>query len=204
MTGVAERIRPERTLVDSPRFQPGVDSQKGKRSPNGTTEVTHVTIAWNKRRMSTYTSLTYHAIFSTKYRIPRIDETLKDDLYAYIGGIIRGEEGQLLEIGGTADHVHILAGFHPTVAVSLMLQHIKGNSSKWINAQKTPQDRFEWQGGYGAFTVSQSQVPTVRQYIQQQAEHHKKQCFKDEFLAFLKRHNIDYDPKYVFETEHVG
>ena len=154
--------------------------------------------------MSTYTSLTYHVIFSTKYRIPRIDAALKSDLYPYIGGVIRGEKGQLLEIGGTTDHVHILAGFHPTVAVSFMLQHIKGSSSKCVNGQKKPRNRFEWQAGYGAFTVSQSQVPTVRQYIQQQEEHHKKQSYEDEFLAFLKRHNIDYNPKYVFETEHVG
>ena len=86
--------------------------------------------------MSTYTSLTYHVIFSTKYRTPSIDAALKGELYPYIGGIIRGEKGQLLEIGGTNDHVHILAGFHPTVAVSFMLQHIKGNSSKWVNDQK--------------------------------------------------------------------
>ena len=85
-----------------------------------------------------------------------------------------------------------------------MLQHIKGNSSKWVNDQKMLRNRFEWQAGYGAFTVSQSLVPTVRQYIQQQEQHHKRQSFKDEFLAFLKRHNIDYDPKYGFETEHVG
>jgi REP element-mobilizing transposase RayT len=157
-----------------------------------------------KPTMSTYTSLTYHVIFSTKYRIPRIDKGLKNDLYAYIGGIIRGEKGQLLEIGGTTDHLHILAGFHQTVAVAQMLQHIKGSSSKWINDEKQPQEKFEWQAGYGAFTVSQSQVPTVRHYIQQQEEHHQKRSFKDEFLAFLKRHDIDYDPRYVFEMEHVG
>ncbi len=154
--------------------------------------------------MSTYTSLTYHIIFSTKYRKPRIDDAWKDDLYSYIGGIIRSEKGQLLEIGGIPDHIHILAGFHPTVAVSDMLQHIKGGSSKWINNEKKSRERFEWQAGYGAFTVSQSQVPTVRQYVQRQDEHHQKRSFKDEFLAILKRHNIDYDLKYVFETEHVG
>ena len=154
--------------------------------------------------MSTYTSLTYHVIFSTKYRIPRINEGLKNDLYPYIGGIIRGEKGQLLEIGGTTDHIHILAGFHQTVAISQMLQHIKGSSSKWINDEARSQERFEWQAGYGAFTVSHSQVPTVRHYVQQQEEHHQKRSFRDEFLAFLKRHNIDYDPSYVFETEHVG
>ena len=157
-----------------------------------------------KRTMSTYTSLTYHVIFSTKYRIPCIDEGLRNDLYAYIGGIIRGEKGQLLEAGGTADHIHILAGFQQTVAVSLMLQHITGSSSKWINDEKKPQQKFEWQAGYGAFTVSYSQVPAVRHYIQQQETHHQKRNFKDAFLAFLKRHNIDYDPRYVFETEHVG
>ena len=85
--------------------------------------------------MSTYTSLTYHVIFSTKHRKPRIDAALRHDLFAYIGGIIRGEKGHLIEIGGTPDHVHILAGFHPTIDVSEMLQHIKGNSSKWVNSE---------------------------------------------------------------------
>jgi REP element-mobilizing transposase RayT len=154
--------------------------------------------------MSTFTSLTYHVIFSTKYRKPRIDATLRDELYGYIGGIIRGEKGHLIEIGGTVDHIHILAGFHPTIAVSEMLQHIKGNSSKWVNREKTPNVKFEWQAGYGAFTVSMSQVPTVRKYIQIQEEHHKKMSFEEEFLAVLKRHNIEYDLRYVFETDHVG
>ncbi len=154
--------------------------------------------------MSTYTSLTYHTVFSTKYRKRRIDESLREDLYSYIGGIIRGEKGNLLEIGGIEDHIHILAGFSPTIAVSDMLKRIKGNSSKWINDEKKTENRFEWQAGYGAFTVSQSQIPVVRQYIQRQDEHHKTLSFEDEFQAILKRHNIDYDPKYVFETEHVG
>lgn len=154
--------------------------------------------------MSTYTNLTYHVIFSTKYRTPSIEAAWKDELYAYIGGIIRGEKGQLLEIGGTNDHVHILAGFHPTATISYMLQHMKGNASKWVNERKLHSKRFEWQTGYGAFTVSQSQVPAVRRYIQKQEKHHEKQTFKDEFLAILKRHQIEYDPKYVFETEHTG
>ena len=100
----------------------------------------------------TYTAMHYHIIFSTKYRKPRIAAALRDDLFAYIGGIIRGEKGHLIDIGGTPDHVHILAGFRPTIAVSEMLQHIKGNSSKWINSEKRRQARFEWQAGYGAFT----------------------------------------------------
>lgn len=154
--------------------------------------------------MSTYTSLTYHVIFSTKYRKPRIVESFKEDLYSYIGGIIRGEKGNLVQIGGVEDHIHILAGFSPTIAVSDMLKRIKGNSSKWINDERKTKSRFEWQAGYGAFTVSHSQIPIVRRYIHTQEEHHRKLTFKDEFLAILKRHNIEYDHKYVFEAEHVG
>ena len=154
--------------------------------------------------MSTDTSLTYHIVFSTKYRKPRIEESFKEDLYSYIGGIIRGEQGHLIEIGGMEDHVHILAGFSATIAVSEMLKRIKGNSSKWMNDEKTTRNRFEWQAGYGAFTVSQSKVPIVTKYIRGQAEHHKQSTFEDEFLAMLKRHKINYDPKYVLETEHVG
>ncbi len=154
--------------------------------------------------MSTYTSLTYHVIFSTKYRKPHIVESVTEDVYSYIGGIIRGEKGSLLEIGGVEDHIHLLTGFRPTISVSDMLKLIKGKSSKWINEEGKTKSRFGWQAGYGAFTVSQSQIPIVRRYIQGQVEHHKTLSFKDEFLAILKRHNIEYDPKYVFETEHVG
>jgi REP element-mobilizing transposase RayT len=154
--------------------------------------------------MSTYTSLTYHVVFSTKFREPTIAESWQEQLYSYVGGIIRGEKGHLIEIGGIEDHIHLLAGFKPTIAVSEMLQRIKGNSSKWINDENKTTKRFEWQPGYGAFTVSQSQIPTVRRYIQRQREHHKSVTFRDEFLAMLERHNITYDPRYVFETEHFG
>ncbi len=143
-------------------------------------------------------------VFSTKYRKPHIDDSFREDLYGYIGGIIRGEKGSLLEIGGIADHVHILAGFSPTMSVSEMLKRIKGNSSKWINDEKKTRSRFQWQAGYGAFTVSQSQLSVVGQYIQRQVDHHKMLSFKDEFLSMLKRHKIDFDPRYVFETDHVG
>ena len=123
--------------------------------------------------MSTYTSLTYHVIFSTKYRKPRIVESVREDLYSYIGGIIRGEKGSLLEIGGVEDHIHLLTGFRPTTTVSDMLKLIKGKSSKWINEERKTKSRFGWQAGYGAFTVFQSQIPIVRRYIQGQVEHHK-------------------------------
>lgn len=151
-----------------------------------------------------FTSLNYHAIFSTKYRKPVIDESIRERLYEYIGGIIRAKEGTLIEIGGVADHIHILAGCSPQMAVADWVRDIKANSARWMNELPDRSSRFEWQKGYGAFTVSASQVTVVQKYIQGQPEHHQRQSFRDEFVAFLKRHGIDYDPKYVFEEEHHG
>jgi REP element-mobilizing transposase RayT len=154
--------------------------------------------------MSTFTNLTYHVIFSTKYRRDSVVGQFREELYAYIGGIIRGEKGHVIEIGGMPDHIHILTGFSPTIAVSDMLRRIKAKSSKWANAEKNLAARFEWQSGYGAFTVSQSQIPAVRKYIREQEEHHRHRTFKDEFVDMLERHGIEFDPQYVFEREHVG
>ena len=154
--------------------------------------------------MSTHTCLTYHVVFSTKYRKRMIHQDWRDDLYAYIGGIIRGEKGILLEIGGIEDHIHVLAGFHPATSVAEMVKRIKGNSSKWINEESKTHQRFSWQAGYGAFTVSHSQETLVQRYIQNQEDHHRTRTFEEEFLEILNRHNIEYDPRYVFETEHTG
>jgi len=152
--------------------------------------------------VSTYTSLTYHFVFSTKYRNCWIDESFREDLYSYIGGIIRGEKGHLIAIGGIEDHVHLLACLSPTITVSDMLKRIKGNSSKWINDEKKTSHQFRWQAGYGAFTVSQSQIPIVTNYIKGQEAHHKNLTFKEEFLALLERHQIEFAPEYVFDVEH--
>jgi REP element-mobilizing transposase RayT len=153
---------------------------------------------------STFTSLTYHVVFSTKYRKNRITPALQEELYKYIGGVVREQKGVLLEIGGVADHVHLLTGFNPTVAVSDVVRLIKTNSSKWVNEKSDTTRKFQWQTGYATFTVSCSQVDIVRRYIQNQAEHHKTLSFRDEFLALLKRHGIEVDMRYVFEEEHVG
>ena len=154
----------------------------------------------------TYTSLTFHIIFSTKYRRKLISRSIAERLYEYIGGIIREKKGVLLEIGGIEDHVHLMAGLPPTIAVSEMLRFVKSNSSKWINdlADNQAKNRFAWQPGFGAFSVSFSQQPVVSKYIQHQRQHHQKRTFKEEFLEILRSHQIDYDPKYVFEDEHFG
>ena len=154
-------------------------------------------------RMS-FTSLNYHVVFSTKYRKPTITTDVQERLYEYIGGIIRAKEGHLIEIGGVTDHVHILAGCSPKVAVSDWVRDIKANSARWMNDLQERPSPFEWQKGYGAFTVSASQLQVVRNYIEGQPEHHRQHSFRDEFLALLKRHNIEFDPRYVFEEEHHG
>jgi REP element-mobilizing transposase RayT len=154
--------------------------------------------------MSSYTRLTYHVVYATKYRRPAILQTLQPRLYEYIGGILRGVNGHLIEIGGTADHVHVLVQLSPTVAVAEVIRDVKANSSKWVNELAEIRDRFEWQKGYGAFTVSYSQIDAVRRYIQNQEEHHRTRTFREEYVEFLKRHNIDFDPSYLFEDEHHG
>jgi REP element-mobilizing transposase RayT len=148
---------------------------------------------------STYTNLLYHIISSTKNRIPLISEDWGEELYRYIGGIIRGEGGIQIEIGGDNDHVHIVAKLKPTHSVSEMLAKIKANSSKWANDHKMKMRKFGWQEGYAAFTVSESQLPALIKYVRNQKEHHRKQTFQEELIALLERYGISYDPKYLWD-----
>ena len=153
---------------------------------------------------STFTNLLYHIVYSTKFRQGLIVPALRERLYQYIGGIVREKKGILLQIGGTQDHVHILAKLSPTFAISDVLKDVKTNSSKWVNEGDIVQVRFEWQTGYAAFSVSESQVGKVREYIQTQEEHHRKKTFREEFVELLKRHNIEFDERYLFEEEHIA
>ncbi|HEX3553383.1 MAG TPA: IS200/IS605 family transposase [Thermoanaerobaculia bacterium] len=146
---------------------------------------------------STFTNLLYHIVFSTKNRIPAIQEGLREPLYEYIGGIIRGERGVLLQIGGVPDHVHVLAKTKADTSISEIVGRIKAGSSKWLNGKKLAANRFEWQTGYGAFSVSESQVSKVRKYIQTQEAHHAKVSFKEELITLLKKHGIEYDERYL-------
>jgi len=116
-------------------------------------------------------------------------------LYDYLGGTIRGLKGICLEIGGVEDHVHILVKLPPTIAISNFLEKLKSNSSKWA---KSARRDFGWQGGYAAFTVSESQVDRVRHYIQTQAEHHRKATFEEEMIALLRAHGLPYDPNHLW------
>ncbi len=146
---------------------------------------------------STFTNLLYHVIFSTKNRERTIKFDIQDELYRYIGGILKNEGGILLAAGGIADHVHILVKLKPVHALSDMVRLVKGNSSKWLNEKKRLSSRFAWQEGYGAFSVSESQLPTALRYIKEQHKHHEKLSFKDELSIILARHRIEYDERHI-------
>ena len=146
---------------------------------------------------STFTNLLYHIVFSTKDRAPAIHEGLRERLYEYTGGIIRGEGGVLIEIGGVPDHVHLLAKLKTDSAIAVIVRLIKSNSSRWLNQTSGLANRFEWQTGYAAFSVSESQMAKVRRYIQTQESHHAKVAFRDELMALLKKHRIEYDERYL-------
>jgi REP element-mobilizing transposase RayT len=154
--------------------------------------------------MGAYTNLAYHVVFATKYRRPLITDDFRERLYEYMGGIIRGLDGHLIQIGGIEDRVHLLANLSPAMAVSDAIREIKANASKWVNELSILQERFEWQKGYGAFTVSYSQIEAVRRYIQNQREHHRRRTFQEEYMEFLIRHGIEFDLQRLFEGEHHG
>ena len=146
----------------------------------------------------TYTSLCYHFVFSTKNRMPWIHSEMEQRLWEYIGGIARRHKTAGLQIGGTADHVHSLILAPATLSPSQIAQFLKGDSSAWIHHEFRRLRSFGWQDGYGAFSVSKSQIPHVIQYIQDQREHHRKKTFQEEYLELLKRHDIHYDDRYIW------
>lgn len=146
-----------------------------------------------------YTNLLYHIVFSTKERERWLDVEISPRLYDYLGGAIRGEGGSSIIINGCDDHIHIFAKLRQDKAVSDVLRAIKANSSGWIHRTAPNLRGFAWQSGYGAFTVSPSQAETVRRYIANQQKRHHRVSFKEEFVALLKAHGIEYDEKYLWD-----
>ena len=144
-----------------------------------------------------YTNLLYHNVFSTKDRRPLITPEYEVRLYDYIGGTLRRAGGISLELNNTEDHIHLLAKLRPDRAVSDVLRDLKANASGWMHDVFPALEDFSWQRGYGAFTVSQSNVEEVRNYLRRQKEHHAKISFRDEFILFLKANGIEYDERYL-------
>ncbi len=144
-----------------------------------------------------YVNLVYHIIFSTKDRQPLITEAHQARLHDYIGGIIRAQGGVSLAINGTADHVHVLVKLRQDKALSDVIRDFKANASGWMHKVFPEAKDFAWQNGYGAFTVSASQVERVKSYIANQQAHQQKHSFRDEFIEFLKANEIEFDEKYL-------
>jgi REP element-mobilizing transposase RayT len=158
-----------------------------------------VTRARTKKPMAnTFTSLHYHLVFSTKHRHPWLLADIEQRVWQYLGGIARDNRMNALQIGGVEDHVHILLGMPPTMAVSKAVQLLKGGCSKWIHDNFPSLKAFEWQDGYGAFSVSKSQLPEVTDYVAKQREHHRVKTFQEEFRALLEKHGIAYDERYLW------
>ena len=147
----------------------------------------------------TYANLLSHVIFSTKGRRPTIEESFRERLHMYLSGLARQEFGRALCIGSTENHLHALISLRTDVAPSKAIGRWKCLSSEWLHETISASRDFAWQEGYGIFSVSQSSVPAVIRYIQGQREHHAMQTFEDEFLSFLERHQVKYDPRWVWD-----
>lgn len=144
-----------------------------------------------------FSQLLYHMIWATKGRQPLILSSFQSQLYQYMGGVIRDMGGTLVEIGGMADHVHILVGLKPTTAPADAIRQIKRGSSSWMHKSITNGGKIYWQEGYGIFSVSYSGIESVSDYIRNQEAHHRNRSSHDEWLAILRRHGISFDVKYA-------
>lgn len=146
-----------------------------------------------------YVSQLMHCVFSTKERRPFITPSLQERLFPYIGGIARKNKMKLISAGGVEDHVHLLISLPKTLDIAHAMQLVKGGSSKWIHDEFAEHRMFEWQEGYGAFSIGIGEVERTVKYINDQAEHHKNKDFKTEFISFLDKHFIEYDQRFVFD-----
>ena len=136
-----------------------------------------------------------HVVFSTKERRKMIPTNMRERLWSYTAGICKHQKVFVHAVGGMEDHIHLLLQFPATVVISEAIKTIKANSSSWMSDEI---GQFAWQQGYGAFSVSKSNMAAVMTYIQNQERHHRKMTFEEEFIAFLKQHGIEFDAKYVF------
>jgi len=140
-----------------------------------------------------------HLVFSTKNREALLTDDIRDELHAYIGGIVANQNGSLLKAGSVADHIHLLIIIPRTCSPADLVQEIKTGSSKWLKTQGAKYAAFYWQGGYGMFSISPSHRPLLEEYIGHQAEHHRGVMFQEEYRRLLKKYDIQYDERYVWD-----
>jgi putative transposase len=147
---------------------------------------------------NTYTQVYIQFVFVVENRASLIQPSWEEELYKYISGIVKNQGHKMIAINGMSDHLHLFAGFNNTRSMAETMQVVKGESSEWINKKGLVKGRFSWQQGYGAFSYSQSAVESVYEYIKNQKEHHKTFSFQSEYIALLKKFEIEYDERYLF------
>jgi len=148
---------------------------------------------------NTFSQIYIQTVFAVENRQSLIKPDFKEDLYKYITGIVTNQGSKLIAISGIEDHVHILIGLKPTIAVADLVRDIKSDSATFINKRRLVHGRFNWQEGYGAFSYGNSQLNTVVRYIQDQQQHHQKHSFRNEYMALLRKFDIAFDDRYVFK-----
>ena len=153
---------------------------------------------------NTYTQIHLQFVFAVKYRAALISEDWEEDLYKYITGITTQKGHKMLQINGMPDHLHMLVGFRTDETVSNFMKDIKGDSSRWVNKNGVIRSQFNWQNGYGAFSYSKWDVATIIRYIQRQKIHHQSVTLREEYVAILDQHEVDYDEKYLFDEVYSG
>ena len=182
--GCQERPYPEGVKLTSPG--------SAKRHPgheDGTTEMPQ-----------SLAKIYLHIVFSTWRREPFLaDQRLRSEMHAYLGSVHEEYNSPTIAVGGTDDHVHVLCTLSRTHTVAKVVMETKRKSSKWVKQREDMLSMFHWQNGYGAFSVSHSNVPRVRKYIAHQEQHHRGMSFQDEYLGFLRKHGIEYDERYVWD-----
>jgi putative transposase len=147
----------------------------------------------------TYTKLFIHTVFTVRGRENLISPRWKEDLYKYISGIVTHNDQKLMIINGMPDHIHLLLGIKPTIALSDLIRDIKANSSRFVNEQKWINGRFEWQHGFGAFTCNPAELEPIINYIKNQEEHHRMKRFREEYVDMLNHNKIEYKNEYLFD-----
>jgi len=147
----------------------------------------------------TFSQIYIQCVFAVKGRQNLLQNPWREEIFKYMAGIIKGKNQKPIIVNGVADHVHLFIGLNPSISVSELVRDVKNNSTSYINEQKFITDKFSWQEGYGAFSYAHSQIDHVYQYILNQEEHHHKKTFKEEYIDFLKKFEIKYDEKYLFD-----
>ncbi len=147
----------------------------------------------------TFSQIYIQIVFAVNGRQNLISKNWKDELHKYIAGIIKGKEQKPIIVNGMPDHIHAFIGLKPSMAISDLVRDIKNNSTNFINDKRFVRGKFSWQEGYGAFSYSHSHIKNVYNYILNQEKHHKKKTFREEYLQFLKKFEIEYNEKYLFE-----